>query len=314
MSVRMVIRVVLVALSIAVAAVVVGVVVSSRDVASQPPGEVSTGAGPARIVSLAPSVTETLFALGVGEKVVGVTEWCDYPPEARTKRKVGGYNNFSVERVVALSPDLVTAAHGISRERLQRLEALGIRVFAEDPRDFNEAMAQILRLGTLVGAPGRAREIVTRMLRDIDEVTSRVAGPEGEPRPRVMYTTSFEAPLFVAGPGNFIDEAIRLAGGVNIAADAGTTWPVGYSIEKIVAHDPEIIISGTGGPMGQRTRTLEMLRNDPVWKNITAVKAGQVYWIDENLLVRPGPRLTEGLKELARCIHPRLFAPTETQP
>lgn len=268
----------------------------------------------ARIVSLAPSVTEILFALGAGDQVVGVTDWCDYPPEAAQKPKVGGHIDFSIERVVGLSPDLVFGAHGIPLEHLHRLRSLGFRVLAENPADFNETMAQILRVGSLVGRQEAARGIVAGMLRDIDAVTRRV---EGRPRPRVMYG-SWEAPVFVAGPDNFIDEAIRLAGGTNIAADAGTPWPVGYSIERIVGHDPEIIVRGyypaTGVSMGEKARSIADLQADPVWGRITAVRTGRVYWIDENLLVRPGPRLTQGLKELARLIHPERFEVPETAP
>lgn len=274
-------------------------------------------APPARIVSLAPNITEILFALGVGDRVVGVTEWCDYPPQARTRPKVGGYIDFSLERVVGLRPDLVIGAHGIPLERLHRLEELGIPVVAENPTTFAEVMEQIERLGWVVGARERAREIVARMRRDIREVTGRVENLPPERRPRVMYG-SWEAPVFLAGPGTFIDEAIRLAGGVNIAADAGKPWPVGYSIEKIVAHDPQIIVRGynptKGLSMGERARTIEQLRNDPVWGTITAVRTGRVCWVDENLLVRPGPRLTQGLKVLARCIHPELFPPAEGRP
>jgi len=289
-----------------------------RAATSRPAGAATTRSSPpARIVSLAPNVTETLFALGVGDRVVAVTEWCDYPPEARTKPKVGGYIDFSIERVVALEPDLVIGAHGIPLERLERLKALGIQVYAENPTTFEQTMAQIESLGWVVGAQERAAEIVAGMRRDIDAVTARVAGLGDAHRPRVMYG-SWEAPVFAAGPGNFIDEAIRMAGGANIAADAGTPWPVGYSIEKIVAHDPEIIVRGIdatkGLSMGERARTIDALRADPVWGGMTAVKTGRVYWIDENLLVRPGPRLTGGLQRLARFIHPRLFTPTETQP
>lgn len=272
---------------------------------------------PQRIVSLAPGITEILFALGVGDRVVGVTDWCDYPPAAKDKPSVGGYINFSIEKVVGLEPDLAIGAHGIDLSRLERLESLGIRTYAEDPKTFEDVIGQIERIGRMVGAQQRARDIAARMRRDIRDVTSRVAAVAQKPKPRVMYG-SWEAPVFVAGPDNFIDEAIRTVGGANIAADAGTPWPTGYSIEKIVAHDPQVMVRGFnpthGGSMGERARDVAALKNDAVWGTIAAVRTGRVHWMNENLLVRPGPRLTEGLKQIGRFIHPDLFPSRETQP
>jgi iron complex transport system substrate-binding protein len=289
-------------------ALVIGVAVLLFRALPQPPER--TAGVPHRIVSLAPSETEILFALGVGDRVVGVTEWCDYPAEAQTRTKVGGYIDFSIEKVVGLAPDLVVAAYGIPKERIARLEGLGVRVFAENPHDLQGVMEHIEKVGALVGAPRRAAEVVARMRRDLDAVKARTACLTDARRPRTMYG-SWEPPVFVAGPGSFIDEAIRLAGGVNVAADAGTPWPVGYSIEKIIAHDPQVLVRGynptRGGSMGQDGRSVETLRRDPVWRSVDAVKTGRVYWIDENLLSRTGPRLVQGVQELARFLHPDLF-------
>ena len=297
--------------------VLVGVALLIWQARPGPTTRPADGRPPARIVSLAPSVTEILFAVGAGDRVVAVTDWCDYPPAAARCERVGGYIDFSIERVVALAPDLIIGAHGIPKDRLERLEALGFKVHAENPASYEELIATIERIGRLVGAEKGARACVARLRGEIDDVTQRLEGLTGADRPRVMYGT-WEAPVFVAGPGNFIDETIRLAGGANIAADADTPWPVGYSIERIVANDPEVIVRGfnptTGLSMGQRAEAAEKLKTDPVWGKVSAVRNGRVIWMDENLLVRPGPRLALGLRELARHLHPDRFPPTETQP
>jgi iron complex transport system substrate-binding protein len=253
---------------------------------------------PQRIVSLAPNHTEVLYALGLGERVVGVTEYCNYPPEAAEKPKVGDFVNTDLELVVGLEPDLVLATTMHMAETVPALQDRGLVVFVLDPQSVDSVLDEIRVLGEITGQEAEADALIADMQARIDAVQEKVAGA---PRPKVFWELGPE--LFTVGPGTFVDDLIDLAGGENVAADADASWPQ-LSVEAIVLKDPDVIVLADHN-YGQ---TVEMVKERPGWEDIAAVREGRVIEIvDDDIVSRPGPRLVEGVEFLARALHPDLF-------
>ena len=257
---------------------------------------------PQRIVSFGPSITEILFALGLEEKVVGVSNYCDYPEAAKLKAKVGDAFNPSLERIVELEPDLVLT---LKQEQLNReLDALGIKFMVLDPEDIDGILGDIELVGEITGTEKKAEELIEDMQDSISQVIALV---EDAPEVRVFFivdATDLTLP-WTAGTGSFIDALITMAGGENIAAKAQGAW-VQFSLEQIVSADPEVIViqTMTGGIP---TVSKEGLEEHPVWGEMTAVKQGKICFINGDLVSRPGPRIVQGLEEMAKIIHPELF-------
>lgn len=265
--------------------------------------EVTINEIPQRIVSHVPSITEMLFALGLGERVVGVSDYCDYPEEAKSKTSVGNYFNPSIENIVALEPDLVlTDGHSEDIKQLDELEP-PINYMVIDPRDIDGILEDLELLGKVTGTEDEAEELIEDMQDSIAHVLALV---EGAPRPRVLFVIDATDLTFpwTAGHGSFIDAFITMAGGENIAARTQGAW-VQLSIEEIVNADPEIII--LPAKHGTAFTSPETLMEHPVWQGTTAVKEGRIFIIDDDLVSRSGPRIVQGLEELARIIHPELF-------
>ena len=264
--------------------------------------EVSIDKIPQRIVSHVPSITETLFALDLGERVVGVSDYCNYPPEAGLKPSVGNYFNPSIETIIAQDPDLVIT-DGYSEGLIPQLESLGVTCVVIDPKDMDWILKDIELLGRITGAEGRAREVIKSMRDRILQVTTAA---EDAPRVRVFYTfatTNLSNP-WTAGPGSFADSLITMASGENIAANAQSAW-VQFSIEALCHADPEVIL--VDASHGTAVMSEEELRAHPAWRELTAVKQGRVHIIDGDLVNRSGPRIVQGLEEIAKIIHPELF-------
>ena len=262
---------------------------------------VSINKVPERIVSHVPSITEMLFSLGLGERIVGVSDYCDYPEEAKLKPKVGNYFDPSIENIVALNPELVlTDGHS---ESIKQLDNLGITYLVIDPKDIDSILKDIELLGKATGIEGRAEKLIKDMKNNISEVLNRV---KDSPSVRVLYiidATDLNNP-WTAGPGSFIDSLINMAGGENIAAKAPSAW-VQFSIEEIVSSDPEIII--LPAKHGTAFTSPELLKTHPAWREITAVKQDRICIIDGDLVERTGPRIVQGLEEMAKIIHPEVF-------
>ena len=257
---------------------------------------------PERIISLAPSNTEVLFALGLGDKVVGVTDLCDYPEEAQGIEKVG-FVEINLEKIVDLEPDLVLYIGGAAQlEKTQTMEDLGLTVLVLAPSDIEGIFADIELVGRTTGTEDEAVDLVSELRARMDEVLSRVA--QAKRQPLVFYELDATDPArpWTAGPGSFIDALITMAGGVNLGASAEMEWAQ-FSTEEVIAQDAEIIILGDAN----YGVTAESVEERPGWGVITAVKAGAIYPIDDTLVSRPGPRIVDGLEELARIIHPELF-------
>ena len=250
---------------------------------------------PQRIVSLAPSNTEILFALGLGDNVVGVTDWCDYPPEALNKTKVGGYATPDIEKIVALNPDLVLVAYGTPMDVIITMVGLGLTVFGIKTTDLDDLLNDIRRIGEITDKEMEAQALTSAMENRIQAVTNQTA--ELEQSPRVFYIV-WHDPLWTAGSGTFIDELIERAGGVNICQNL--TGYTTISIEEVVARDPEIIITSEWSYDWARNETGPLASTN-------ASQTGRIYICDDNLIQRPGPRLVEGLEWFAYLIHPEIF-------
>jgi iron complex transport system substrate-binding protein len=263
---------------------------------------------PKRIVSAAPSNTEILFALGLGERVVGVTNFCDYPEEATTKPKIGGLRP-SLEIIVAQEPDLVLGIRGTPLDAIAVLEGQQIPVVILNPADFGGVLANIRAVGRIAGAAAAAETLTARMQSRWNAVAERAKLAAKKPRILFEIDATDTAAVSVAGPGTFIDAMIATAGGVNIFATLtpGQQYPK-IGGEVVLQADPEIIILGNAA-FGQSMQTVS---RRPGWSETEAVRRGAVVpMADPNLTSRAGPRLVDGLEEVARAIHPELFgAPT----
>jgi iron complex transport system substrate-binding protein len=256
-------------------------------------------ASPRRIVSLVPSVTEVLFAIGAEDLLVGVTDFCNYPAAARKKPSVGGMIAPSLEAIVTLKPDLVVATTAGNREEtFAQLARLKIPVYVVDPTRLADVLDLISRLGALTGRSREADRLAASLAQRIDAVSRRVGGL---PRPRVLYVL-WPEPLIVPARGSLVSELLVLAGADSVTAGAGDGYPR-YSLEAAVARAPEVIILASHGgdpsPMARER-----------WERFTelpAVKAGRVYTVSGDLMHRYGPRVVDGLEQLARLVHPDAF-------
>ncbi|MEM2896093.1 MAG: cobalamin-binding protein [Candidatus Bathyarchaeia archaeon] len=268
---------------------------------------VTISSEPEKIVSLAPSNTEILFALGLGNNVVGVTSYCDYPPEVIEKVNnqeiaiIGGYIDPDVEKIIALDPDLVVAdGENVQGSVVETLEGYGFTVIGLDPKNVSQIIQDIILVGEATGKKLEAENLADELNQRIDEVVNKVEGIEH--KPRVYYELWYD-PLASIGPGTWIHELIGIAGGENIFSDAPTPYPL-ISPEAVIQRDPEIIVIPLGY-MGGAAKS--EIKARPGWNSIEAVKNDRIHEIDESLVYRPGPRIVDGLEELAKIIHPELF-------
>lgn len=245
-------------------------------------------ATPARIVSIIPSATEMLYALGLGDRVVADTANCDYPPAAKLKPHIGDMN-INIETVVALKPDLVVGDSVWNAADIARLKELRLNIFDPHPITIEDVETEINQLGAATGAGRQAKIIVTGMQAKVS-LARRLAG-QNKRRPRVLCLVGYD-PLYVAGPGTFVGEMVSLAGGANVVRTQG--FP-SYSKETAVASMPDIIFCGA--------QDAKRIAGDPAWQIAPAVREKHIYTIASDLLDRPGPRLADGLVQVARLIH-----------
>ncbi|MBW2568936.1 MAG: cobalamin-binding protein [Deltaproteobacteria bacterium] len=257
---------------------------------------------PQRIVSLAPSITEIIYALGQEHRLTGVTRFSDFPPEAAKLPKVGSFVRLDLERIAALKPDLCIATKdGNPRAVVERLESLQIPVYVVNPRDFDSVMETVVEIGAFLNAGKEAKTLVQNMCSRIQQVERLVA--KASSRPRVFYQVGI-FPIVSAGSNTFIHELILLAGGENLAQG-----PVSYprfSREQVLVLSPEVFIisSMAKGEVFERVKK-EWSR----WTGIPAVRDQRIFLVNSSLFDRPTPRLLDGLELLVRLIHPELFEP-----
>jgi iron complex transport system substrate-binding protein len=253
-----------------------------------------------RTVSLAPSTTEALFAIGAGDRVVGRSPYCDWPAEAARVPVVAGGLSPDLEVILQLRPDLVVGPRSGTSSRLaDQLEARGIAAWFPNVESLASIDEVIVGLGDRTGHGEDARRVVAALDARVNAVVRAVAG---EPRPRVLFVVG-AAPVVVAGKASFVDELLRLAGATNVV-DSGPAWPT-LGFERIVELDPDIVIDSSGGP----ERIAHVTPRTSGWSGVRAVREGHVIVLDDQRVVRPGPRIAEGLGVLARALHPASPAP-----
>lgn len=251
-----------------------------------------------RVISLAPNLTEIVFAIGAGNRLVGRTSYCDYPPEAKAIAEVGDTLNPSLERVIALQPQVVLISTASQLEVFtQQLRDQNIAVFVTDPRDLEGVFRAIDQIGQIVGHQQQAEQLIQKLRNRTHAVEEAVKNKQPV---RVFFQVSAE-PLIAPGRDAFVTDLMRRAGGLSVTGNVSTAWPR-YSNESALASKPEAIILSTGGSMGAANSTVtEALKQSP------AVLSGRVYKINDDHLMRPGPRSVEGLEAIARALHPEAF-------
>ena len=257
--------------------------------------QVALTPNPQRIISLAPNITETLFALRLGERVVGVTTYCDFPAEAKAKEKVGDTLKPNLERLIALKPDLVLISTASQLEKITRqLDQLNIPVFITSPKTVAEVLASIRKLGEITGTSPRAEEIVLAMQAKINDSPQPATN---QAPPRVLYVLQL-SPLVTAGKNTFINDLINIAGGQSISGAETADYPQ-FSRETAIARAPEIII--VPASHGSELVSSEAIKRD--FAITPAVKNNRVVGVNPDLIDRPGPRIVDGLEALRKAIH-----------
>lgn len=283
---------------------------SSNDSRTQYPLTITDASGeeftfteaPKRIVSIAPHQTEILFAIGLGDRVVGVSEFDNYPAEAATKPKVGNIQG-NPEALLAVQPDLVIAGLSLNGTTVTGLRELGVTVFTTEPTTIDEVIESILTIGQITDAQAEAQKVAEKMRTDKQKVIETVSGLKESEKKKVYVEYD---PLWTAGKGSFIDEMIVLSGGINIASDLDPWAQI--SSEAVIAANPDVIIYAevddyeTGKPL------IDTIRSRPGWSEINALKNGALTGIDADVLSRNGPRITDALMQIAKGTYPELFA------
>ena len=251
-----------------------------------------------RVISLAPNLTEVVFAVGAGDRLVGNTTYCDYPAEAKAITKVGDSLQPSLERIIALRPQVVLVSTASQLEVFTgQLQNQNIAVFVTDPHDLEGVFRSIEQIGEILGLTQQATVLVNKLRDRVNAVAQAVQHTKPV---RVFYQAS-EEPLYTTGRDAYITDLIRRAGAISVTADVPGAWPK-YSKESALASRPDAIILPTGGSMGAANSSVtEALRTSPAMLN------GRVYKINDDYLARPGPRVIDGLEAMARALHPEAF-------
>ena len=263
---------------------------------------------PQRIVSLAPSNTEIVFALGLEDRLVGVSDYCDYPEAAKAKPRVAGYSSPDMERLVSLEPDLVLAEAIHENTVLPALENLGLTVIVGSATSIDAVLHGISLIGEINGKSKAAAQLADDLTQRIEAVTLKTEGLSAEERPGVLFVV-WHDPIWTMGSETFMDDLIWKAGGVNIFADDFEKSRV-VSLEAVVAENPQIIIAT--GMASSINLTYNSIKQESRLRTVEAIVNDQVYKIsNSNLVERPGPRIVDGLEEVAKLIHPEIFGKVE---
>jgi iron complex transport system substrate-binding protein len=261
------------------------------------------------IVSLAPANTEIVFAIGAGDKLIGRTDYCDYPPEAASVESVGSFDSPNKEKIVMLNPDVILAAdiHDKSGDTAW-LQEKGLKVITLNPQTLTDILADISLVGQITGNEAKAEELVADMQSRIDYVAQKTASLSDNQRPRVLQVT-WHDPLWTEGQGSFVDALIKIAGGVNIFSDVSGDAQV--DLETAVIGNPEVIIVFTNAGSDTTQSYDYIIGSDSPFKTTDAYKNGRIYLVDADVASRPGPRIVEALEMYAKFIHPEIFGQPE---
>ncbi|WP_430348282.1 ABC transporter substrate-binding protein [Thermoanaerobacterium thermosaccharolyticum] len=251
---------------------------------------------PKRIVSLSPSTTELIYAIGAGKDVVGVTNYDDYPPEVKSVAKVGGYEGPNIEAILAQKPDIVFASNLSGKDQMETIKKSGIPVVVLEAQNINQIYDSIKILGEITGNVEKGNEIISSMKDKIKEINDKV---KDLPKVNVFYVVDTNG-NWTAGKGTFIDELITLAGGNNVASDANG-WAQ-YSMEKLMQKNPDVIITS------QHATNANNIKNMPGYKDTKAAKDGKIFIIsNDDIITKPSNRIVLGLEEIAKDLHPEAF-------
>lgn len=251
-----------------------------------------------RIISLAPSTSEILFSLGLSDEIIATSTFCNFPPESKTKEKIGTFSQPDIEKILSLKPDIIFATGLEQAAVVAHLRQLNLNVLISDPATIEELFTSIEEIGGLTNKKNEAVVLVNQMREKIAEINAKVATISEQKKPKV-FVELWSDPLMAAGKGSFVDELITLAGGINIAYD--TPRPYSYfSVEQVIARNPDCIILGY-----MNEGEYSHLKHRLGWDVISAVKNGRIYSdIDPDLFLRPGPRLIIGLEEIYKRLYP----------
>jgi iron complex transport system substrate-binding protein len=260
-------------------------------------------APPQRIISLAPNITETLFALGLGEKVVGVTRYCDFPEDAMKKEKIGGMVDPNLEKIIALKADLIIGFRGNPLTTLERLRNLNLPIFVLDTGMTIESTLSIVKkIGTVTHAEKRAELFIHSLRERYEKILSALRDVKQEPK---VFLSLHGTGLWTCGKESFLNDLVKKARGMNIAGNITRKW-LNYNREHLIHEDPEVIIILSKSKK-DFLKTKKWIKNEAHLEGTQAVDADRIYFLDENLATRQGPRLIEALEELARLLHPQCF-------
>lgn len=252
---------------------------------------------PTKIISTSPNITEIVSALDKKDKLIGRSDFCNYPADVKNISSIGGIQSPNIEKIVELKPDIVIASSLIKKEVVQKLEALNIKVAVINENDsFEGTYTTIKKVGQILNANGKAEEIVSNMEKKVASISEKV---KGKNTPGIYYVIGYgKDGDFTAGKDTFISKMINMAGGKNVADDT-TGWA--YSVEKLIEKNPDIVICS------KYMDAKSGIKNTNGYKDLPAVKNNKLYEIDNDVLDRQGPRLADGLEELAKIIHPEVF-------
>lgn len=264
--------------------------------------ELTLAKAPERIVSTSTAETEILFALGLGDKVVGVSDFDNYPEAAKDKPKMGGVSAPNVEAVLAANADLIVTGISIKADALEKFRSLNLPLFKFEPKSIEDIYANITTLGLLTDRQKEAKALVEKMKKEVESITTAVAALKPEQRKKVYIEFS---PGYTVGKGEFMDEVLTLAGGLNIAADTK-----GYNKineEKIIQDNPAVIFYTTGTKDKAGNTLDQIIKSRNGWDKIEAIQKGQLIGVDQDTLNRPGPRIVDGLRTIAKGTYPDLI-------
>lgn len=259
--------------------------------------EVVLEKAPQKFVSLSPAITEILFALGAGEQVIGVSEYCDYPEEAFEKPKMGDFTNPNFEVILEAEPDIIFVAAGIQEDFINRFSELGVQIAVLDAENVEQVLENIELAGKIANRNTEAKELKEELQDRIQTVKEKIAATDTTPS---VFFEVWDDPLMTAGPGSFIHDLIELAGGKNIAEDLPERFAE-FSKELLLERDPDIYL------LNNHAHTPEEVKTRPGYAQLKAVQSGLVYSIEDDLVTLPGPRIVDGLEQMAQIIHPELF-------
>jgi iron complex transport system substrate-binding protein len=253
----------------------------------------------ARYISLAPSTTEILFSLGLDEEIVGLSTYCNYPENAKSKTKVGDFSQPNIEKILSLRPDYIFCTGIEQAIAVSQLKKLGLKVYVADPTNMQELLDSIREIGKITGKNKEAQDLTKNMAFSIEKIKSKVSRICQEARPKV-FIEIWHSPLTTAGKGSFIDDLIGIAGGINIAYDTKRPFSI-FSVEEVIKRNPDCIILA----YMDKENAAKIIKKRAGWQEISAVKKDRIYNdISPDLLLRPGPRVIRGLNELYKRFYP----------